>query len=106
MQLLISFRPAEGAIIRILGLIERRGFMLRDLAVSDEDTDGSLVVDLAARDGGAPSRRSRPPGRPADRREVGLDRNPASRSLRMTQIRILRHDASRRRAGAGLLDVA
>ncbi len=51
MQLLISFRPAEGAIIRILGLIERRGFMLRDLAVSNEDTDGSLVVDLAARDG-------------------------------------------------------
>ena len=49
-QLLIRFKPAEGAIIRILGLIERRGFALRDLAVQDEDTDGSLVVELAPRD--------------------------------------------------------
>ena len=46
----IRFKPAEGAIVRILGLIERRGFALRDLAVQDEDTDGSLVVELAARD--------------------------------------------------------
>jgi acetolactate synthase regulatory subunit len=52
MQLLISFRPAEGAIVRILGLIERRGFMLRDLAVRDEDRDGSIVVDLTPRDPG------------------------------------------------------
>ncbi len=50
MQLLISFKPAEGALIRILGLIERRGFMLRDLAVRDEGTDGSIMVDLAPRD--------------------------------------------------------
>ena len=51
MQLLINFRSAEGAIIRILGLIERRGFMLRDLAVRDDDAEGSMVVDLAPRDG-------------------------------------------------------
>jgi acetolactate synthase II small subunit len=50
MQLVISFKPAEGALIRILGLIERRGFKLRDLAVRDEDTDASIVVDLTARD--------------------------------------------------------
>lgn len=49
-QLLIRFKPAEGAVVRILGLIERRGFALRDLAVQDEDTDGSLVVELAQRD--------------------------------------------------------
>ena len=49
-QLLIRFKPAEGAIIRILGLIERRGFALRDLAVQDEDTDGSLTVELSPRD--------------------------------------------------------
>lgn len=49
-QLHIRFKPAEGAIIRILGLIERRGFALRDLAVQDEETDGSLVVELAPRD--------------------------------------------------------
>ena len=46
----IRFKPAEGAIVRILGLIERRGFALRDLAVQDEDTDGSLVIELAPRD--------------------------------------------------------
>ncbi|HEX8840314.1 MAG TPA: ACT domain-containing protein [Sphingomicrobium sp.] len=46
----IRFKPAEGAVVRILGLIERRGFALRDLAVQDEDTDGSLMVELAPRD--------------------------------------------------------
>ena len=51
MQLQIYFKPAEGAVVRILGLIERRGFRLRDIAVRDEDLDGSLVVDLSPRDG-------------------------------------------------------
>jgi acetolactate synthase-1/3 small subunit/acetolactate synthase II small subunit len=50
MQLVIRFRPAEGAIVRILGLIERRGFILRDLTVQDEDADGSIVVDLTPRE--------------------------------------------------------
>ena len=50
MQLVINFKPAEGALVRILGLIERRGFVLRDLAVRDEDTDGSLTVNLEPRD--------------------------------------------------------
>jgi len=50
MQLMINFKPAEGAIVRILGLIERRGFILRDLAVCDENTDGSLTVHLEPRD--------------------------------------------------------
>lgn len=50
MQLVITFKPAEGAIVRILGLIERRGFVLRDLAVRDEVTDGSLTVELEPRD--------------------------------------------------------
>ena len=51
MQLLISFKPAEGAVVRILGLIERRGFTLRDIQVCDQETDGSIVVDLCPRDG-------------------------------------------------------
>lgn len=53
-NLLIRFTPAQGAVIRILGLIERRGFRLCDLAVCDEDKDGSITVDLAPLD---PSRR-------------------------------------------------
>lgn len=46
----IQFRNGEGALIRILGLVERRGYRL--LAV--EAHDGSLSLDLAPRD---PSRR-------------------------------------------------
>ena len=73
MQLQINFKPAEGAVIRILGLIERRGFILRDLAVRDEDADGSLVVDLQPRD---PERRldvlARQVGRLVDVKSVSI----------------------------------
>lgn len=47
----IAFAPAEGAIVRMLGLIERRGFELSRIAMDDEAT---LRVELAARD---PARR-------------------------------------------------
>lgn len=47
----ICFAPAEGAIVRMLGLIERRGFELSRVAMADE---ASLSVELAARD---PARR-------------------------------------------------
>lgn len=50
MQLLVSFTPGEGALLRILGLIERRGFMLRDLSVRNGDEAGSLIVNVEARD--------------------------------------------------------
>lgn len=50
MQLLIGFRPAEGAIVRILGLIERRGFLLHDIAVRSEDPGCSMTVEVAPRD--------------------------------------------------------
>jgi len=46
----IAFTPAEGAVIRMLGVVERRGFELRGIAMSD----GRLALDVAARD---PSRR-------------------------------------------------
>jgi acetolactate synthase regulatory subunit len=49
-QLLVGFTPAEGAIVRILGLIERRGFTLRDVAVRSRDEAGSLTVVLEPRD--------------------------------------------------------
>ena len=48
----IDFQPGEGIVIRMIGLIERRGFQVRGLGMSeDEDGQGaSLVVDVEARD--------------------------------------------------------
>lgn len=47
-RLRIAFRPEEGALVRILGLVERRGYRL--LAV--EAQEGRLSLDLLARDPG------------------------------------------------------
>lgn len=47
-RLRIAFRNAEGALVRILGLVERRGYRL--LAVNAEE--GHLLLDLTPRDPG------------------------------------------------------
>lgn len=44
----IGFRNDEGALIRILGLVERRGYCLSGV----EARDGLLTLDIAARDPG------------------------------------------------------
>lgn len=44
----IAFRNQEGALVRILGTIERRGYRLLGI----EARDGSLSLDLTARDPG------------------------------------------------------
>lgn len=50
-RLRIEFQPEEGAIVRMLGLIERRGFTLRGIGMNEEDGESaSLVVELDARD--------------------------------------------------------
>ena len=54
-RLAIDFTPAEGAVIRVLGLVERRGFVVRRLAMSEQESSASLVIDLEPRD---PSRRA------------------------------------------------
>ena len=56
MRIGISFDNVEGAVIRLLGLIERRGFQLREVSMTDQAGDGaaSMMVELVARD---PSRR-------------------------------------------------
>jgi acetolactate synthase II small subunit len=54
-RLAIDFTPAEGAVIRVLGLVERRGFVVRRLAMSEQESGASLVIDLEPRD---PSRRA------------------------------------------------
>jgi acetolactate synthase II small subunit len=54
-RLAIDFTPAEGAVVRVLGLVERRGFVVRRLAMSEQENGASLVIDLEPRD---PSRRA------------------------------------------------
>ena len=49
-RLIISYRDEEGAIGRIVGLVERRGFELRGLTMTGEATGHKLTVDVAARD--------------------------------------------------------
>jgi acetolactate synthase-1/3 small subunit/acetolactate synthase II small subunit len=55
-RLIISFREEEGAVGRIIGLVERRGFELRGIAMSgerprsDEGTPCKLTIDVSARD--------------------------------------------------------
>ena len=48
----IDFQPEEGAVIRMIGLIERRGFQVRGLGMTEDDggRTASLVVDIEARD--------------------------------------------------------
>ena len=53
----IEFVPIEGALVRLLGLIERRGFEVRGVAMAERAGAGeyaALTVDVVPRD---PSRR-------------------------------------------------
>jgi len=49
-RLIVSFTPAEGAVIRVLGLVERRGYSLRGLAMEERADCASMTIDLEARD--------------------------------------------------------
>jgi acetolactate synthase-1/3 small subunit/acetolactate synthase II small subunit len=49
-RLIISFTPAEGAVLRVLGLVERRGYSLRGLAMEEQPNGASMVIDLEPRD--------------------------------------------------------
>ena len=49
-RLVIAFRDEEGAVGRIIGLVERRGFELRGLTMTGEATGHKLTLDVAARD--------------------------------------------------------
>lgn len=51
-RLIIEFNPAEGALLRMLGLIERRGYVLRGVAMNERPKGASLVVELEPRDVG------------------------------------------------------
>lgn len=51
-RLTIEFDPAEGAVLRMLGLIERRGYLLRSIMMSEQPAGASLIVDVEPRDSG------------------------------------------------------
>ena len=46
----IDFAMAEGALLRMLGLVERRGF--RGIAMAEGEGQGSLALDVRPRDAG------------------------------------------------------
>lgn len=46
----VSFTPREGAVLRMLGLVERRGFALRAIAMAEGSSAASLAMDVEARD--------------------------------------------------------
>lgn len=50
----IDFAMAEGAVLRVLGLIERRGYVVRGIGMAEHE-DGetaSMELEIAARDAG------------------------------------------------------
>jgi acetolactate synthase-1/3 small subunit/acetolactate synthase II small subunit len=63
-RLTIDFTPAEGALVRMLGLVERRGYVIRGLAVNEQADGASLVIDVEPRD---PGRRVRVMAQQLDR---------------------------------------
>lgn len=50
----IDFRPGEGAVLRLIGLVERRGFVVRALTLPETRAGASarLTVHVAPRDAG------------------------------------------------------
>ena len=47
----IDFTMAEGAVLRMLGLVERRGFEVCGIAMAERGGQGSLALDFRPRDG-------------------------------------------------------
>ena len=45
-HVVIDYAAAEGAVLRMIGLVERRGFRVRAIAMSEEGATGSLALDL------------------------------------------------------------
>ena len=53
MRIAIEFVPAEGVVLRVLGLVERRGFLISAVTMPSHRNGegGFIVVDVQARDG-------------------------------------------------------
>ena len=48
-RLEIGFANNEGAVLRVLGAVERRGFELRGISMAERDGEGALSLDVQAR---------------------------------------------------------
>lgn len=46
----IDFEAAEGALLRIIGLVERRGYRVRELSLTEHSAHSSLSLLIAVRD--------------------------------------------------------
>ena len=53
-RLLVSFTPGEGAVVRMLGLVERRGYAVRGVNMEERTDGASMTIDVEPRD---PARR-------------------------------------------------
>ena len=51
-RLEVTFMPGEGAVLRMLGLVERRGFLVRGIAMTEEQSAATLAIDVEPRDSG------------------------------------------------------
>ena len=49
-RLTIDFTPAEGAVVRMIGLVERRGYVVRGLAMNEQANSASLTIDVEPRE--------------------------------------------------------
>ncbi len=49
-RVLIDFTPGDGAVVRMLGLVERRGYVVRRVAMEEHAGKGSMILDLEPRD--------------------------------------------------------
>ena len=80
-RLQVSFTPGEGALVRMLGLVERRGFALRGVTMSEASAGASLDLEVEPRD---PSRNidvvARQLERLVDVRSVAIATLPRGRS--------------------------
>ena len=45
-QVTIDFNAAEGAVVRMIGLVERRGFRVRGIAMAEEADKSSMRLDV------------------------------------------------------------
>ncbi len=51
-RVIVDFALVEGAMIRMLGLVERRGFRVRGLEMRQEGASGCVTLEVEARDPG------------------------------------------------------
>ena len=49
-RITVNLKPAEGSVVRVLGLVERRGYVLRGLSMKEQADTASLVIDVEPRD--------------------------------------------------------